>query len=57
MLSCEICSYFEEHLWVSTYKLYLKRGSNIAASFEFCELFRMIYKRLILKHQWGVYLQ
>ena len=29
VLTCEICSYFEEHLWISTCKLYLKRDSNV----------------------------
>ena len=29
VLSCEICNYFEEHLWMSTCKLYLKRDSNV----------------------------
>ena len=30
-LSCEICKYFEEHLGMSTCKLYLKRDSKICA--------------------------
>ena len=29
VLSCEICNYYEEHLWISTCKLYSKRDSNI----------------------------
>ena len=48
VLSCEICklsknNYFEEHLWTSASKLYLKRDSNTGVFCEFCELFRNTY--------------
>ena len=48
MLYCEICklfksNYFEEHLWMSTSKLYLKKESNVVFSCEFCELFKKTY--------------
>ena len=48
MLSCEICeifrsNYFEEHLWTTTSKLYLKRNTTQKFSCEFCELFKNNY--------------
>ena len=48
LLSCEICklsknNYFEEHLWTSAAKLYLKRDSKTGFFFEFCELFKNTY--------------
>ena len=29
VFSCKICNYFKEHLYMSTYKRYLKRESKI----------------------------
>ena len=48
MHSCEICklfknNYFEELLWMSTSKLYLKRDSNISVFLWFFELFKNTY--------------
>ena len=48
MFSCEIYklfknNYFEEHLWTSASKYYLKRDSNSGASSEFCKLFKNTY--------------
>ena len=48
VLPCEICepfksNYFEEHLWMSTSKLYLKKESNIVFSCKFSELFKNNY--------------
>ena len=47
-LSCEIwkhckSNYFEEHLWISTSKIYLKRDSSMVFSCGFCELFKNTY--------------
>ena len=55
MLSCEICeifknNYFEEHLWPSASKLYLKRDSNTGV---FLWILWRIYKQLVLKHLCG----
>ena len=60
MLSCEICeifknNYFEEHLWTTASKLYLKRDSDKMFSCEFCKLFTNTYlvgidEQLVLKH-------
>ena len=48
VFSCEIYklfknNYFEEHLWTSASKHYLKRDSNSGASCEFCKLFKNTY--------------
>ena len=48
VLSCEICklfknNYFEDYLWMSASKRYLKRDSNTGVSREFCELFKNTY--------------
>ena len=48
MFSCEIYklfknNYFEEHLWTSASKHYLKRDSNSGASCEFRKLFKNTY--------------
>ena len=48
VFSCEIYKlfkkiYFEEHLWTSASKHYLKRDSNSGASCEFCKLFKNTY--------------
>ena len=55
MLSCEICeifknNYFEEHLWPSASKLYLKRDSNTGV---FLWILWRIYEQLVLKHLCG----
>ena len=48
VFSCEICklfknNYFEEHLWTSASKHYLKRDSNSCPSCEFCKFFKNTY--------------
>ena len=54
VLSNEICEIFknncfEEHLWTTSSKLYLKRDYNTGVFlYEFCELFKNTFK----KHLW-----
>ena len=48
MFFCEICeifknNYFEEHLWATASKLYLKRDSNTDVFLWICELYKNIY--------------